>query len=227
MTTIVGRVLAAVLLAVAGWWCWSESARAEATAAAWRDLAALDAAVAATPAPSVLARWLPAALRADDPGPRLTATHDYWQRRFADLVRTRGGDPDPAVLFTAANAAYRLARQEDGVGAEAAARLDPVLEAYDAVLKAEPGHRDAAWNFEFVARARDVIARTRPAARGRPAPETPGVAAPSPALSVHGVPGAPPPDVKAEEFETIAPMDFGDREAQPEPTPGSRLKRKG
>ena len=68
---------------------------------------------------------------------------------------------------------------------------------------------------------------TRPAARGRPAPETPGLANPSPALSVHGVPGAPPPEVKAEEFETIAPMDFGDREAQPEPTPGTTIKRKG
>jgi hypothetical protein len=227
MTNIVGRVLAAGLLAVAAWLCWNESARAEATAAAWRDLAALDAQVAATPAPSAFTRWLPASWRADDPGPRLTAAHDYWQRRFADLVRTRGGDPDPAVMFTAANAAYRMARQGPGVGADAAARLDPVLEAYDAVLKASPGHADAAWNFEFVARARDVLARTRPAARGRPTPETPGVAAPSPALSVHGVPGAPPPDVKAEEFETIAPMDFGDREAQPEPTPGTTIKRKG
>ena len=57
----------------------------------------------------------------------------------------------------------------------------------------------------------------RPARRGRPAPDDARRGAdPSPALSVHGVPGAPPPDVKAEEFETIAPMDFGDREAQPE-----------
>lgn len=227
MTTIVGRVLGAGLLALAAVWCWQESARAEATAASWQDLAALGAELAATPAPSAVAAWLPAALRADDPGPRLTAAHDYWQRRFADLVRTRGGGPDPEVMFTAANAAYRLARQDGGVGAEAAARLDPVLEAYDAVLKAAPGHANAAWNFEFVARARDVVARTRPAARGRAAPETPGVADPSPALSIHGVPGAPPPEVKAEDFETIAPMDFGDREAQPEQTPGTTIKRKG
>ena len=44
---------------------------------------------------------------------------------------------------------------------------------------------------------------------------------------MHGVAGAPPPDVKAEEFETIAPMDFGDREAQHEATPGATIKRKG
>ena len=227
MTTVVGRVVCAVLLAAAGLWSWREAARAEATAAAWHDLAALAAGVRVPPAPSALSRWLPAAFRGDDPGPRLVATHDYWQRRYDDLVRSRGGDPDPDVMFIAANAAYRLARQRGGVGTEAAARLDPVLEAYDAVLKAAPGHADAAWNFEFVSRARDVIARTRPAPRGRPAPETPGVANPSPALSVHGVPGAPPPEVKAEEFETIAPMDFGDREAQPEATPGTTIKRKG
>jgi hypothetical protein len=227
MTSAIGRVVGAVLLAAAGWWSWGEAARAEASAGAWRDLAALGAGVNTPPAPLAMSRWLPATWRPDDGGPRITATHDYWQRRYDDLVRSRGGDPDPEVMFTAANASYRLARQAGGIGTEAATRLDPVLEAYDAVLKAAPGHADAAWNFEFVSRARDVLARTRPAARGRPAPETPGLGTPSPALSVHGVPGAPPPEVKAEEFETIAPMDFGDREAQPEPAPGTTIKRKG
>jgi len=227
MTTVMGRVVLALVLAGAGLWTWREAARADATADAWRAVAALEAGVVPPPAPSAWARWLPAAWRGDDPGPHLQATHDYWQRRFDDLVRTRGGDPDPAVMFMAANAAYRLARQGGGVGAEAAARLDPVIEAYDALLKAAPGHPDAAWNYEFVARARDAVARTRPAARGRPAPPTPGVEDPSPARSVHGMPGTPPPEVKAEDFETIAPMDFGDREAQPEPTPGTTIKRKG
>ncbi|MGD9905478.1 MAG: hypothetical protein AB7U83_18570 [Vicinamibacterales bacterium] len=227
MTTVMGRVVLAAVLALTGVWTWREAARADATADAWRAVAALDAGITVPAATSGWMRWLPASWRGDDPGPGLQATHDYWQRRFDDLVRTRGGDPDPAVMFTAANAAYRLARRDGGVGAAAAARLDPVLQAYDAVLKAAPGHADAAWNYEFVARARDVLARTRPPARGRAAPDTPGVEDPPQALSVHGVPGAPPPEVKAEDFETIAPMDFGDREAQPEPTPGSRLKRKG
>jgi hypothetical protein len=227
MTSVMGRVVMAIVLALAGLWSWREAARADATADAWRGLAALEAGVTAPPAPSVLGRWLPAAWRGDDPAARLQATHDYWQRRYDDLVRTRGGDPDPAVRLLAANAAYRLARRGGGVGTEAAARLDPVIEAYDALLKADPANADAAWNYEFVARARDAIARTRPVPRGRPAPETPGVEDPSPARSVHGMPGAPPPDVKAEDFETIAPMDFGDREAQPEPTPGTTIKRKG
>jgi hypothetical protein len=226
MPIVVGRVFGAMALAAAAVWCWREGQRAEATAAAWRDLVTLDAAVAAPPSRSPVERWLPAGWRSDDPGPRLAATHDYWQRRYDDLVRTRGGDPDPDVLLTAANAAYRMARAQGGVGAEAAGRLDQVLEAYDAVLKAAPGHADAAWNFEFVARARDAVARARPPVRGRAA-AGPGVEDPPARATVHGVPGAPPPAVNAEEFETIAPMDFGDREAQPEPTPGTRLKRKG
>ena len=36
-----------------------------------------------------------------------------------------------------------------------------------------------------------------------------------------------PPSTKGEEFEVITPMDYGDREAQPEPTPGVKLPRKG
>jgi hypothetical protein len=130
------------------------------------------------------------------------------------------------VLQLAANAAYRAASQ-GGTGAEAARQLDPVLAAYASVLKVEPSHADAAWNFEFVSRARDALAQTRAAGRGRAAARPPG-AAPSPVgSSVHGAPGAAPPDAKGEEFETLAPMDFGDREAQPEATPGSRIKRKG
>ena len=45
--------------------------------------------------------------------------------------------------------------------------------------------------------------------------------------TVHGRPGMHPPSTKGEEFEVITPMDYGDREAQPEPTPGVKLPRKG
>src|SRR6185503_1352735 len=106
-----------------------------------------------------------------------------------------------------------------------------VLQAYAAVLKAAPQHADAAYNYEFVARARDAMARAIPTkskidaapvttarAKGSDLPAGP---------TVHGRPGAPPPEVKAEDFKIIAPMEFGDREAQPEPTPGGKLPRKG
>jgi hypothetical protein len=228
MTNLVGRVLVALLAGVAASAAWGEASRLDRDAAVWQRLAVLANDVP-DPAPSSSpARWLPAGLRPDAAAPnQQKATADYWRARHDDLVRTRGGDPDPAVMHMAANAAYRVARRDGAVGTEAAGRLDAVLEAYAAVLKADGAHADAAWNYEFVARTRDILARARLTGPRRASPTSPGLARPPAKLTVHGVPGAPPPDVKGEEFDTIAPMDFGDREAQPEPTPGTTIKRKG
>ena len=175
---------------------------------------------AAPPAPSALSRWLPAAFRGDDLAPA-------WKPRrlLAGALRRssaqRGGDSDPDVMFAAANAAYRLARRSG----ERRHRSGGASRSGARGLRSgpqgrSPGDGDAAWNFEFVSRHATCWPRP-PAPRGRPAPETPGVAIRRSALTVHGVPGAPPPEVKTEQFETIAPMDFGDREAQPEATPGT------
>ncbi len=228
MSNILGRLVVAALLLGGAWLAAAESSRLQATADVWQQLVLLQNDVPAPAEPAPLTRWLPAALRtADDIGARQKATGDYWLARYDELVRTRGGDPDPAVRLTAANAAYRLARRAGEPGTEMAARLDSVRDAYGDVLKGDPDNADAAWNYEFVARTRDVVARAKVAGRGRPAPGTPGLTVPTGALTVHGAPSAAPPDVKAEDFETIAPMDFGDREAQPEATPGTTLKRKG
>lgn len=228
MTQVVGRVLVAVLFAAAASFAWAEAARLGQQADVWQQLVALENDVPAPPpTPDALA-WVPASLRpAADPGAQQKATGDYWLARYDDLVRTRGGDPDPVVMHTAANAAYRVARRPGDTGTEAAARLDAVLEGYANVLKADGAHADAAWNYEFVTRTRDILARARIVGPRRAAPDSPGLKPPPARLSVHGLPGAPPPEAKGEEFETIAPMDFGDREAQPEPTPGTTLKRKG
>ena len=228
MTNILSRVVLAALLFVGAGVCWTESTRLDATATVWQQLVLLQNDVAAPEAPSSLTRWLPAGLRpVADTGAQQKATGDYWLARYDDLVRTRGGDPDPAVRLAAANAAYRVARRAGEPGMAMAEQLDAVREAYGEVLTLDPTNVDAAWNYEFVARTRDVVARARVVGRSRPSADTPGLARPRGAVTVHGAASAPPPDVKAEEFETIAPMDFGDREAQPEATPGSTIKRKG
>lgn len=228
MPTIVLRLLVAAAFVVGAMFSWGEATRLEATADAWQQLVSLANDVPTPPPPSRWARWMPAALRtAEQVAPRQKATADYWLSRYEELVRTRGGDPDPAVLLTAANAAYREARKSGEFGAVASRQLDEVLEAYGTVLKADPAATDAAWNFEFVARARDLVARMRPAPKGKAQPPIIGLQPPPPGLTVHGLPGGPPPEVKGETFETIAPMDFGDREAQPEATPGVAVKRKG
>ncbi len=228
MANILGRLVLAASLLGGAWLAAAEASRLQATADVWQQLVLLENDVPTPAGPSPLTRWLPATLvTAEDVGARQKAAGDYWLARYDELVSTRGGDPDPAIRLTAANAAYRLARRAGPPGLAMAERLDRVRDAYGEVLKGDPGNADAAWNYEFVARTRDVVARARAAGRGRPAPGTPGLTAPSGALSVHGAPGTAPPEVKGEEFETIAPMDFGDREAQPEATPGTTLKRKG
>jgi hypothetical protein len=108
-------------------------------------------------------------------------------------------------------------------------RLDGVLQAYASALKASPRDVEAAYNYEFVARLRDQVAR---APQGKPLKTAP---APAPALAgdlptgptIHGRPGAPPPEAKMEDLQMLAPMEYGDREAQPEATPGGKRERKG
>ena len=101
-------------------------------------------------------------------------------------------------------------------------------EAATVVLKNGGFNRDAAYNFEYVARVRDTLARAKGAATPR---QTRAMNSPNDDLpvgpTVHGAPGIHPPGTKGEEFEIMTPMDYGEREAQPEATPGRPLPRKG
>jgi hypothetical protein len=163
--------------------------------------------------------------------PATTATVAYWLGRYGSVTAdTTSGEFDPYVLRTAANAAFRAYEREPGAGPAAVQRLDGVLQAYASALKASPRDIDAAFNYEYVARLRDVVAR----AKGKPSQPAP-VAPPQPLVAgdlpagptIHGRPGMPPPDAKMEELQMLAPMEYGDREAQPEATPGGKRERKG
>jgi hypothetical protein len=158
------------------------------------------------------------------------ATVAYWLGRYGAVAAdTTDVESDAAILLTAANAAYREAQRDPAVGPAAVQRLDGVLQAYASALKASPRNVEAAYNYEYVARIRDQVARSP---QGRIAGSTtaagPVMGGDLPAgPTIHGGPGAPPPDAKMEELQTIAPMEYGDREAQPEATPGAKRERKG
>jgi hypothetical protein len=229
--TIALRVLVAVLLLGGAALARNEARLARAEAGAWQQLATLryDA-----PPPEAPPAWqvLPVSGGGTEAAHRREATVGYWLGRYDELVEQSSGDADPDVLFVAANAAFRAARRERPVGPEAARQLDAVLQAYTTVLRAQPGHADAAYNYEYVVRLRDRIAPMKPvpARKDDEGPRGAGnlrtTDLPTGA-TVHGWPGGPPPDIKTEEFEIITPMDFGDREAQPEQTAGGKLRRKG
>jgi hypothetical protein len=233
MKQAIARVVAAVLLVVTAWLCWREAGILDRAADSRMQLALLRFNAADAPAPTwTLSDALsnePRSLAAD--ARRDASTAEYWRGAYTDAMDIGRQQIDPDVLLIAANASFRTAQREGAAGGEAVQRLDGVLQAYAAVLKAAPEKQDAAYNYELVSRLRDATARASQT-RGKVA-VAPPTAAPTPVgdlphgPTIHGVPGAPPPDVKAEDFKIIAPMDFGDREAQPEPTSGGKLRRKG
>jgi hypothetical protein len=231
--SIVIRIAVALVLAAGAWLCWREARLIDRAADARMALSLLhyDAVGLAAPrwtlSDVVLSETHPLAADAR----RDQATAGYWRGRYADAMDIGRQEIDRDLLLIAANASFRASQREGTVGQPAVQRLDGVLQAYAAVLKAAPRQAEAAYNYEFVARVRDGIAR---ASAGRAKPDAPAPAPPRTETSdlpigptLHGQPGAPPPDVKAEDFKIIAPMEFGDREAQPEPTPGGKLPRKG
>jgi hypothetical protein len=232
--TVITRLLAAFVLILAGGVCWNAASIADDLAvrherratledelrldsSAWRDL---------------IARAITAGF-AGDAG--IEAQGDYWKRRYDTLTGSdddaRAGveDGGPARLLIGAHALFRKMERE-GARTSGPERLDQVLQAYAGVLKNGGFNQDAAYNYEFVSRLRDAVARSKTAAAARSSSPSPSAGTPDDlprGPTIHGRPGAHPPGSRGDEFEVLTPMDYGEREAQPEPTPGRPLPRKG
>lgn len=228
--TLALRVIAGLLLIGGAVLLRNEAAMARAEAVAWQELATLryDSVTPGDAPASIPGLATPG--RGDRR--RRDATVAYWLGRYDDLAGQDDGRADAELLFVAANAAYRIARRDTAMGPDTARRLDEVLQAYAAVLKADPHHADAAYNFEYVTRLRDYHARMKPPPPSKER-ELPRAAPPLPTgdlprgPTVHGRPGGPPPEMKSEEFEILTPRDLGERESDPEQAPGTRMRRKG
>ena len=213
MRTTIIRLAIAILLAVGAWFSWSEAQLAARMGEATQQIATLR--------PAEVDRALDAAT---------TATADYWLGQYGGIsADTNNAEADAHVLRTVANAAFRSSERDPLAGSAAVQRLDGVLQAYASALKASPRDVEAAYNYEYVARLRDQIAR---APQGKPLK---ALSAAATAMAgdlpigptIHGRPGAPPPEAKMEDLQMLAPMEYGDREAQPEATPGGKRERKG
>ncbi|MGE0393723.1 MAG: hypothetical protein AB7I25_11905 [Vicinamibacterales bacterium] len=128
----------------------------------------------------------------------------YWRGDYA-AVPTAEADlaPDSVgadFVFIAGNAAYRNVRGKH-VGQQGAQDLDPVLRIYTTLLKKSPGHIDAAYNYEYVVRLRNVLARMKPG----DAPKGAASSEPAPP-SVHGEKGDPPTSTPPDQFNVIVPL---------------------
>src|SRR5207247_8841889 len=66
---------------------------------------------------------------------------------------------DPSLLFVAANASFRNSAPQTGDRKAAVERLDTVIQEYAEVLRKDPAYADAAFNYEFVSKMRDTLAK--------------------------------------------------------------------
>ena len=218
MSSVLIRIVVAILFAGGAWYAWSEAGLADRRADARQQIVTLRY---ADVAPNVDAMT--------------NATVAYWLGQYSSVKPDADGSAtDAALLLTAANAAFRQAERNMTPGAAATTQqlvqtLDGVLQAYASALKAAPRQVEAAYNYEYVSRLRDQVARAQgKGAKPVPAPLVTTAAGDLPAgTTIHGRPGAPPPEAKMEDFQMLAPMEFGDRETQPEATPGVKRERKG
>ncbi len=240
MKTAIGGSLLALVLFVLAWLCHAEAGFARRLASAQENLATLryqaDVPLGEEPAPVRV--LLPAASLATE-ARRHQARQAYWRAAYQQPLqqpmpadgKTRATDPQ--IMLISANAAFRAALGDAADQLPAAERLDPVVQAYAEVLRADPGNADAAYNYEYVVRFRDASAKRSATKLSKKSP--PDASSPTTLTSsldlpngptVHGWPGSPPPTGQMQKFKTVVPMRSDERK---ELTPGlgPEMQRRG
>ncbi len=159
------------------------------------------------------------------------AAVEYWDGDYSALQalargETAGENPDPELLFIAANATYRLGQQRAANRDSMLRAIDDARAAYQVVLTESGGHADAAFNYEYLLGLRDEIARARLPGASRVQP--PGEeGAGQGQQTLHGREGAPPPERSQKEFKVYVPEDGDERTNETEPGSDQVRQRKG
>ena len=244
MKKALGQVFVAMVLLGLGAVCWTAGDLEQGLAEAHEALAVLSydavddefAKIERAAAYVPRVPGLTAGLMTDLQGSRAAAT--YWLGGY-DVIAAAGeddGESDPAVLTLAANAGFRTSQLYDE-REELLRRLDASVKTYTDLLTRDPGNPDVAYNYEFLVRMRDTISKTRPAParrrRSTPVPIAPRAAAPLMAgdlpagRTVHGEPGAPPPETDMSQFKMHIPLRPEERKAGEDAGEGGQKARKG
>lgn len=215
MRTLMGSVVVAAVLAVAGLVMWQGSDLERRVAAAERDLVTLryqDAGAQAMEAPPAWAAYLPGSGQTAADAESLAITSKYWDGDYSAVA------DDPKARLLAANAAYRALRKEGGNWQTVVGRLDGVVKAYADVLRDDPSNTEAAFNFEYATRLRAAIASRRRDV----APDDPIAGG----MTIHGGVGEVPVDTETRQFKMIVPMRPDERqEAEKAGKGGTRVKK--
>ncbi len=194
-STWFAQAIIALLLLGAGAILWRSSEQERRLAAAERDLVTLrysEAGAAAAQPGGRLAGLMPGVGQTTADARNLETTAGYWQGNYEAVAE----NPDAKLL--AANAAYRNMRKAGGSWQAVVGRMDTLVKQYAEILRDDPSNTEAAFNYEYIVRLRQVIA-------ARKQPVAPVDAADA-ALSIHGFAGAPPEASDMKKFKMIVPM---------------------
>jgi len=239
MKSIVVPAVLAIALAAAGTLFWTMGKAEEKLAEAHRQLSVLQYADASTDSDasantSPLVRRIANLGGADEGDAReLHATADYWQTRYAALEPKHDAtgnitETDPQVLLLAANGAFRLS-QADTDRSNALRRLDGVVKGYGEVLKSASPTADAAYNYEYAIRVRDMLQKAKTmskSAAARAAIDATDTDLPA-GTTLHGRPGGPPSKTDMAQFKIVIPKRGEERKDDPQAGKGNTKIRKG
>lgn len=152
------------------------------------------------------------------------ATLQYWQRQYSAML-PREADPvgavegeDVALQMLVANAAYRAGQARATDRESAVQALNEAVSGYMTVLKHDEWDERAAYNFEFLARVRDDIAKGRRKALPPPPEEQ---------EASNGEEGAPVEASDMKAFEVYIPLEEKERNKASEAGKGAPNARKG
>jgi len=201
MRSPASQIVTALVLIVAGLLLWTAGSRYQRQAQAEKSLATLQYA------------------RAETEHDQVRAPAAYWLGKYDDAQRA--ADP-----FLAANAAYRAAVAQGGDWRAVVGRLDGAIGQYAEALRTNPGHPDAAYNYEFAIRYRAALAARQQNVAADAGPST-SLRAGGRDVSVHGVAGAPPDTSDLKKFKVIIPMRPEERREAEEAGKSGRRIRKG
>lgn len=210
------QLLIALLLVTAGAILWRSAEMERRLAAAERDLVMLrfESAEAGAAQPGGrLAALMPGAAGTAADAKEVADTASYWQRNY-----DRATENTEAKLL-AANAAYRTMRQTGGSWQAVVGRMDSLVKQYAEILRDDPDNTEAAFNYEYIVRLRQVIAaRRQPVAPFDATTE---------GLTLHGFAGAPPEQSDMKKFKMIVPMRPDERLEAEKAGKGTTKVRKG
>ena len=144
--------------------------------------------------------------------------------------------PEPPAPEPAAPAKIKGKRPPKEPKPKKTSALDAAVKAYTELLKKDPGNADAAYNFEYAIRLRDTVSKTRPAPPGRKEDPSKAIqkltgvqmAGDLPdGRTMHGDPGAPPPNTDMTQFKMHIPVRPDERQGGSDAGQGKQKVRKG